>query len=260
MAVVSWSRHTSFYVTQCVLLFAHHVQFFVTPRAAHLVSSYDLLILTQQEASPNPNYVGGLLKEIWTKQYGILQVSIIILKVETCCLHALPFKYGTKNERLPKKLHVLSLMFKILWVLIAQLCLTLCNPIDCSPLGSSVHGVFQARILEWVAISFSRGSSWPRDQTQVSCIAGRLFVLSVQFSSVQLLSCVWLFADPWIAARQASLSITISQNSLKLTSIESVMPSSHLILCCPFFLLPPIPPFISLFQWVNSLHEVAKVL
>ena len=64
MAVVSWSRHTSFYVRQCVLLFVHHVQLFVTPRAAYLVSSYDLLILTQQEASPNPNYVGGLLKEI----------------------------------------------------------------------------------------------------------------------------------------------------------------------------------------------------
>ena len=45
---------------------------------------------------------------------------------------------------------------------------------SCSPPGSSVHGIFQARILEWVAISFSRGSSWPRDQTQVSCIAGRL--------------------------------------------------------------------------------------
>ena len=137
------------------------------------------------------------------------------------------------------------------WVLIAQLCLTLCNPIDCSPLGSSVHGVFQARILEWVAISFSRGSSWPRDQTQVSCIAGRLFVLSVQFSSVAQLC--RLFADPWIAACQASLSITISQSSLKLTSIESVMPSSHLILCCPFFLLPPIPPFIRVFSNESTL-------
>ena len=52
---------------------------------------------------------------------------------------------------------------------------TLCNPMDCSPPSSSVHGIFQARILEWVAISFSRGSSWPRDQTQVSCIAGRCF-------------------------------------------------------------------------------------
>ena len=69
------------------------------------------------------------------------------------------------------------------------------------------------------------------------------------FSSVQLLSHVQLFVTPWIAAHQASLSITISQSSLKLTSIESVMPSSHLILCHPLFLLPPIPPSISLFQF-----------
>ena len=71
---------------------------------------------------------------------------------------------------------------------------------------------------------------------------------SVLFSSVQSLSCVWLFATPWIAARQASLSITNSGSSLKLTSIESVMPSSHLIFCCPLFLLPPIPPSIRVFS------------
>ena len=65
---------------------------------------------------------------------------------------------------------------------------------------------------------------------------------SVQFSSVQSLSHVRLFATPWIAACQASLSITNSGSSLKLTSIESVMPSSHLILCHPLFLLPLIPP------------------
>ena len=51
-------------------------------------------------------------------------------------------------------------------VLVAHLCLTLCNPMDCNPSGSSVHEIFQARILEWVAISFSRGSSQPRDQTR----------------------------------------------------------------------------------------------
>ena len=65
-----------------------------------------------------------------------------------------------------------------------------------------------------------------------------------QFSSVQSLSSVRLFATPWIAARQASLSITSSWSSLKLTSIESMMPSSHLILCHPLLLLPPIPPSI----------------
>ena len=58
---------------------------------------------------------------------------------------------------------------------VVQSCPTLCDPMDYSPLGSSVHGIFQARILEWVSISFSRGSSWPRDRTQVSCIAGRRF-------------------------------------------------------------------------------------
>ena len=66
-------------------------------------------------------------------------------------------------------------------------------------------------------------------------------------STVQLLSRVRLFATPWIAARQASLSITNSRSSIRLMCIESVMPSSHLILCRPLLLLPPIPPSISLF-------------
>ena len=69
-----------------------------------------------------------------------------------------------------------------------------------------------------------------------------------QFSSVQSLSRVRLFATPWIAAHQASLPITISWSSLRLTSIKSVMPSSHLILCRPLYLLPPIPPSIRVFS------------
>ena len=72
--------------------------------------------------------------------------------------------------------------------------------------------------------------------------------------SVQSLSCVWLFATPWIAALQASLSITNSRSSLRLTSIESVMPSSHLILCRPLLLLPPIPPSIRVFSNESTLH------
>ena len=60
-------------------------------------------------------------------------------------------------------------------LLVAQSGLTLCNPMDCSPPGSSVHGILQARLLEWVTIPLSRGSSRPRDQTQVSCIAGGFF-------------------------------------------------------------------------------------
>ena len=62
-------------------------------------------------------------------------------------------------------------------VLVTRSCLTLCDPMDHSLPVSSVHGILQARILEWVAIAFSRGSSWPRDQTQVSCIAGRFFTI-----------------------------------------------------------------------------------
>ena len=61
--------------------------------------------------------------------------------------------------------------------LVTQLYLTHCDPVDCSPPGSSVHGILQTRILEWVAILFSRGSSQPRDQSHVSCIAGRFFAL-----------------------------------------------------------------------------------
>ena len=73
------------------------------------------------------------------------------------------------------------------------------------------------------------------------------------FSSVQSLSRVWLFATPWTAARQASLSITNSQSLLKPMSIEPVMPSSHLILCCPLLLLPPVPASIRVFSIESTL-------
>ena len=73
-------------------------------------------------------------------------------------------------------------------------------------------------------------------------------------SSVQWLSRVRLFATPWIAACQASLSITNSQSSLRLMSIEWVMPSSHLILCLLLLLLPPIPPSIRVFSNESTLH------
>ena len=76
----------------------------------------------------------------------------------------------------------------------------------------------------------------------------------IQFSPVQSLSCVRLFATPWIAACQAALSITNSRSSLRFTSIEAVMPSSHLILCRPFLLLPPIPPSIRVFSSESTLH------
>ena len=82
----------------------------------------------------------------------------------------------------------------------------------------------------------------------------KAMVFSVRFSSVQLLSHVQLFATPWIAAHQASLSITDSRSSLRLMSIESVMWSSHLIFCHTLLLLPSIPPSIRVFSNESGLH------
>ena len=169
-------------------------------------------------------------------------------------------------------------------VLVTQSCPTLCDPMDCSPPGSS--GILQVRILQWVAIPFSRGSSHPRDQTWFSCMARRFFTIRTtreahipnnlvgyhvwvkeylkvstchrykQFSSVQPLNRVWLFATPWTAKRQAALSTTNSQSLLKLMSTELVMPSNHLILChlCrPLLLLPSIFPSIRVFSNESTL-------
>ena len=97
------------------------------------------------------------------------------------------------------------------------------------------------------------GNAWDPLRTLHTKSLSEQWNHSVQFSSVAQ-SCPTL-CDPMNHS-----SITSSQSSLRLTSIESVMPSSHLILCRPLLLLPPIPPRISLFQWVNSSHEVAKVL
>ena len=139
-----------------------------------------------------------------------------------------------------------------------------------SPPGPSVHGIFQAKILEWAVIPFSRESPQLRDGTQVSHIVGRFFIIwitrealimkSVQFSSVQLLSGVWLLVTSWTAVRQASLSISNSQSLSKLMSTESVMSSNHLILCCPLLFQPSIIPAWGSFKWVSSSHQVAKVL
>ena len=131
--------------------------------------------------------------------------------------------------------------------------------------GSSVHGISQARMLEWIAVSFTRVSSWPRNQTSVSC-AGRFFttkpqekphstvnytqylLITYQFSSVQSLSRVRLFVTQWTAAHQASLSITNFQSLFKLMSIKSVMPSNHLILGHPLLLLSSVLPSIRVFS------------
>ena len=97
-----------------------------------------------------------------------------------------------------------------------------CDPVDCSPPGSSVHGISQARILEWVASSFSRGSSRPRNRTRVSCTAVCLLNCkwishplghqgSPFYSRAQSPSRVWLFVTPWTIACHAPLSMGILQ-------------------------------------------------
>ena len=123
-----------------------------------------------------------------------------------------------------------------------QLCPTLCNPRDSSPPGSPIPGILQARTLEWAQDINGR-------------ISGKYNSIhkGPQFSSVQLLSPVQLFVTPWNAARQASLSITNSQSLLKLMSIESVMPSNHLILCRPLFPLPSIFSSIRVFSNESAL-------
>ena len=158
------------------------------------------------------------------------------------------------------------------------------------------HGILQARILEWVAFPFSRESSQLRSPTlQADSLPaepqgkpkntglGSLFLLqrifltqelnrgflhcrrilcqlSYERSPVQSVSRVQLFATPWTAVLQAFLFFTVSRSLLKFMSIESVMLSNHLILCHPLLLLPSIFPSISLFKWVSSSHQRAKVL
>ena len=111
--------------------------------------------------------------------HGILQARTLDWVAMPSSRGSSPQRYGTRllcllhwqAGSLPLAPH------KTLCVLVAQLCLTLCDPTDCSPPGSNVLGIFQARILEWVAIPFCRGSSWPRDQTQLSCIADRFLTV-----------------------------------------------------------------------------------
>ena len=151
-----------------------------------------------------------------------------------------------------------------------QSCPTLCDPLDCSLPGSSDHRILQARILEWIAIHSSRGSSWFRNWTHVSyssCSAGEFFTTKslgkpyththththTHVAVVQSLSCAQLFATSWTVARQASPSSTISQSLLKFMSIELVMLSNHLILCHPL-LLPSIFPSIKVFSNELALH------
>ena len=114
-----------------------------------------------------------------------------------------------------------------------------CYPLQCSCLENSMD-----RGAWW------KYSPWGRNKSDMTERLTYFFLIVV----VQLLSCVWLSVTPWTAARQASLSFSISQSLLKLMSIESVMPSNHLVLCHPLLLLPSIFPSIGVFSVVLALH------
>ena len=147
-----------------------------------------------------------------------------------------------------------------------QSCPTLCDPRDRSPPGSPVPGILQARTLEWVAISFS--NAWKRKEKVKSLsletpwTAAHQAPPSMGFSRQEYWSGEPLltYSLQWTAAHHASLSSTISWSLLKFMSIESVMPSKHLILSPPSPFAFSLSQHQGLFQWVGSLHQMAKVL
>ena len=134
------------------------------------------------------------------------------------------------------------------------------QPLDCSPPGSSAMGILQTRILKLVTMPSWRVSSQSRTEPWSPALQadslpceppGKPYHL-VQLSSVTHRA--QLLVTPWTAAHQASLSITSSRSLLKLMSIESVMPSNHLILCCPLLLPPSIFPSIRVFSNESVIH------
>ena len=135
-------------------------------------------------------------------------------------------------------------------------CVPLCKPLDCSPPCSCIHGIFQARILEWVAISFPRRSSWPKDWTQFSCISFTGSQITTEppcSSSCSVTSHVQLFATPWIAAHQTScpsLFPAVAQTHVHRVS-DAIQPSHPL---SPLLLPPSVFPSIRVFSNESTLY------
>ena len=141
-----------------------------------------------------------------------------------------------------------------LCVLAAQSCPTVWDPMDCSLPGSSVHGILQARILEWVAVSFSRAPSQPRDQTQISCIACGFFtVKEVSFLEVtQLL----FYLNPSNLAPEASI-LNVTYYSFRVSSSGGPWESIKVLLSCPKSISDALQRTDRL---ANIYHEVLCVL
>ena len=139
--------------------------------------------------------------------------------------------------------------------LVAQSCLILWNPVGCNPPGSSIHGDSLGRNTGVGCYALLKGNLPNPGIKLRSLHCGRFFtIFTILYqSSVQSLSRVWLFGTRWIAACQASLSITNSRSLLKLRSITSVILFNYLIQCRPLLLLPPIPPSITVFSNESTL-------
>ena len=125
---------------------------------------------------------------------------------------------------------------------VAQSCPTLCDPMDCSLPGYSAHGIFQARVLEWAAIPFSRGSSQPRDWTRISCTAGRHFT-------------VWATREAHGLKRVMSF-----QETQALTSLFTEEVLASILYCDPPHNVPPEAPVFWFFDACLFLHHTAGSL
>ena len=139
-------------------------------------------------------------------------------------------------------------------------------PWDCSPPGFPVHGILQARVMQWVVISFSRGSSRPRDRTWVSCIAGRFFT---NWATREAPSVLLLFSHSVVSDSCDPMDCSIPGFPVLLCLLGIAQTHAYWIYDAiqPFHpLLPPSPPALSLsqhqglLQWVSSSHQVAKLL
>ena len=146
-------------------------------------------------------------------------------------------------------------------VFVTHLCPSLCDHMDCSSPGSSVHGILQARILEWGAIPFSRGPSWPRDQTQVSCIASRFFTVSATretclFILLRLIFCYAIFINHKLN-HAPSLQVSVKFSSWNKNSLEKMWIRSNIYDKVLWFWSCSSSRWVNnaKMRWTNSTHQ-----
>ena len=166
-----------------------------------------------------------------------------------CCWHLWLKEVLISSYRLMNR-ETMFFSIQVQWVSeVAQWCLTLCDPRDCSLPGSFIHGVFQARVLEWVATSLSRRSSWPRDWTRVSCSVGRHFTTREVTVQGPLKSC------PWISRQRPSYAALCESAS---PWSQSLPPPLLTLLC--WLLFPWLPQIVSSLEPLDLLFLLPRML